>query len=123
LYLLAQLYYQEAAGASKNPSVASSFYDKSDKALSRWEKISKVTADSRLLHAQILYSWASVDPEHPNIELVKRSLDEVEKGMHLTTHPKDTFYIIKLVCLQQLNKMQEAAEVLELIVRQKPDSA
>ncbi|HEY4248004.1 MAG TPA: hypothetical protein VGM64_14230 [Lacunisphaera sp.] len=123
LYLLAQLYYQEAASAAKNPSLAASFYDKSDKALSRWEKISKVTADSRLLHAQILYSWASLDADHANIELVKRSLDEVEKGMHLTTHPKDTFYIIKLVCLQQLNRMQEAAEVLELIVKQKPDSA
>ncbi|MEO6992862.1 MAG: tetratricopeptide repeat protein [Lacunisphaera sp.] len=123
LYLLAQLYYQEAVGMPKNPTAAAILYDKADKALSRWEKISKVTSDSYLLHAQTLYSWATLDNDHPNVELVKRALAEIDKGMHLTTHPKDTFYIIKLVCLQQLNKMQEAAEVLELIVKQKPDSS
>ena len=123
LYLLAQLYYQEAAAAAKNPSVAAEFYSKADKAFVRWTKMAKVTSDSLLLHAQILYSWASIDPEHPNLELVKRALGEVEAGMLLATHPKDTFYIIKLVCLQQLGRLQDAAEVLEFMVKQKPDSA
>jgi tetratricopeptide (TPR) repeat protein len=122
VYLLAQLYYQEAA-SSKNPSVAASYYDKADKALVRWLKIAKPTADALLIHAQILYSWASQDPDKPDLEIVKRALAQVEAGMHLATHPKDTFYVIKLVCLQQLNKMAEAAEILELIVKQKPDSA
>lgn len=122
IYLLAQLYYQEATG-TKNLSVAASLFDKADKAMNRWYKLAKPTADALLIHSQILYSWASQDPDHPNLDLVKRELAQVEAGMHLTTHPKDTFYILKLVCLQQLGKMSEAAEVLELIVKQKPDSA
>ncbi len=123
MYLLAQLYYQEATG-SKNVSVAASFFDKADKAMVRWLKLTpKPNADALQLHSQILYSWATQDADHPNLDLVKRALTQVEFGMHLTAHPKDTFYVIKLVCLQNLGKMAEAAEVLELIVKQKPDSS
>jgi len=123
LYLLAQLYYQEGTG-TKNLSVAASFFDKADKAMQRWLKLTpKPNADALQLHAQILYSWATQDPEHPNLDLVKRELAQIEAGLHLTAHPKDTLYILKLVSLQQLGKMSEAAEVLELIVKQKPDSS
>jgi len=123
VYLLAQLYYQEGTG-TKNISVAASYFDKADKAMNRWYKLTpKPTADALLIHAQILYSWSAQDPEHPNLDLVKRELDLVDQGMHLTSHPKDTFYVLKFVCLQQLNRMNEAAEIMELIVKQKPDSS
>ena len=123
VYLLAQLYYQEAA-ASKNPSVAAAFYDKADKSMLRWFKLTpKPTSEALLIHSQILYSWSALDSEHPNLDLVKRALGQIEAGMRLSTHPKDTFYVLQLVCLQQLGKNSEAAEVLELIVKQKPDSS
>jgi tetratricopeptide (TPR) repeat protein len=122
VYLLAQLYAQEAS-QSKVPAIVASNYEKADKAMVRWLKTSKPTADALLIHAQILYGWAAIDPDHPNLELIKRTLGAVEMGMHLATHPKDTFYILKLVCLQQLGKNSEAAEILELIVKQKPDSS
>ena len=117
VYLLAQLYYQEAAQSEKSERCPHSFYDKADKALVRWLKISKPTTDALLIHSQILYSWAAQDPDKPDLELIKRALKEIDAGMLLATHPKDTYYVLKLVCLQQLGKMQEAAELLELIVK------
>src|SRR4051812_10088101 len=80
MYLLAQLYYQEATG-TKNVSVAASFFEKADKAFVRWLKLTpKPTADALQLHSQILYSWATQDAEHPNLDLVKRALEQVEFG-------------------------------------------
>ncbi len=123
IYFLAQLYYQEAS-QSKNPSVAVSYYDKADKVMARWVKITpKPNPDGLQLYSQILYSWASLNPDKPDLELIKRALVQIDAGMHTANHPKDTFYLLQLICLQQLGKMSEAAEVLELIVKQKPDSA
>jgi len=123
LFMLAQLYYQEAAG-TKNLSVAASFYDKADKAMARWLKITpKPTSDAILVYAQILYSWASLNADSPDQALIKRAMDQVDAGMRLATHPKDTYRILKLICLQQLGKHSEAAEYLELIVKEKPDSS
>jgi len=123
VYMLTQLYYQEAA-QSKDHTIAAAYFEKADKAMQRWIKMTpKPTPEALLIHAQTLYSWASLNPDKPDKTLVERCLAEVEAGMHLTTHPKDTFYILQLVCLQMLGKNAEAAEVLELIVKQKPDSA
>jgi hypothetical protein len=54
-------------------------------------------------------------------ELVKRALEQIDKGLHLTTRPKDTMYLLKLVCLQQLGRNAEVAEILELLLKTKPD--
>lgn len=123
IFMMSQLYYQEAA-QSKNPSVAATYYDKADKVMQRWLKMTpKPTPEALLIHAQILYSWAAQNQDNPDLTLIKRALAQIDAGMRLATHPKDTFYIIQLVCLQLLGKNTEAAEVLELIVKQKPDSA
>lgn len=123
IYMLAQLYYQQAA-QSKEPAVAAEYFGKADKVMIRWLKITpKPTPDAYLIHAQILYTWAALNADKPNLDLIKRALEQIEAGMHLVTHPKDTFYILKLVCLQQLGRNVEAAEVLEQIVKQKTDSS
>lgn len=123
IYLLAQLYYQEAA-QSKVPAVAASFYEKADKVMARWQKITpKWNAEAQQIYSQILYSWASQNPDNPDLKLMERAMVQVDAGLRLATHPKDTLYVLKLVCLQQLNKNAEAAEFLELIVKQKPDSS
>ncbi len=123
IYLLAQLYYQEAA-QSKNPSVAATYFDKADKVMARWVKITpKVTSDALLIYSQILYSWASQNPDKPDLDLINRAMVQIDAALRLASHPKDTLYILKLVCLQQIGKNADAAEYLELIVKQKPDSS
>ena len=123
LFFLAQLYLQEAV-QSKKPEVASDLYEKADVTMNRWLKLNtKTNADAQLIYAQLLYNRAVQNAEHPDLVVLKRCLEQVEIGLHLSTHPKDIFYVLKLVCLQQLNRNPEAVEVLELLLKLKPDSA
>lgn len=122
-YYLVQLYFQEAA-QTKNSSLAASYFDKAEKAMEHWLKITPQTnADAQLIYSQLLFSKAMLNPEKPDHALLKRALEQVEIGLHLATRPKDTFYILKLVCLQQLDRNAESAELLELLVHQKPNSS
>jgi tetratricopeptide (TPR) repeat protein len=122
-YYLVQLYFQEAA-QTKNASLAASYFDKAEKSMEHWLKLTPQTnADAQLIYSQLLYSKAMVNPDKPDLTLLKRALEQVEIGLHLATRPKDTFYVLKLVCLQQLDRNAEAAELLELLVHQKPNSS
>jgi tetratricopeptide (TPR) repeat protein len=123
VFFLAQLYLQEAV-QTKDKARAMVMFDKADRTMARWLKITpKTTAEAELIYSQLLYNRAVLNPEHADPVLLQRALDQVDIGLHLSTHPKDTFYVLKLVCLQQLNRNPEATEILELLVKQKPDSA
>ncbi len=122
LFILAQLYYQEAT-ATKNTTIASQYYEKAEKSMSRWTKLTKKpTAEALLFYASLLYNRAAQNPEHVDEKMIIQALDQTEAALHLSAHPKDNLYLIKLACLQQLNRNAEAAEVLELLVKQKPES-
>jgi tetratricopeptide (TPR) repeat protein len=123
LNYLTQLYVQEAVG-SKNPAVAAKLFEKADGTMKKWLKLTpNSTPDAQLLYANLLYAWAVQNPEKPDVALIQRSLNETERGMHLSTHPKDTFYVLKLAALQQLGRTAETAEMFELLIKQKPDTA
>ena len=122
LFFLTSLYLQEAV-QSKTPAAASVLFAKADKTMIRWLKLTpKSNPDAQLIYAQLLYNWAVQNSEHPDLDLMKRALDQVEIGLELSTHPKDILYILKFVCLQQLNRNAEAVEILEFLVKMKPDS-
>jgi tetratricopeptide (TPR) repeat protein len=122
LFFLAQLYLQEAV-QSKVPKQAAILFEKADNTMGRYLKINpKLTADAQLIYAQLLYNRAVQDSEHPDLPTLQRALEQIEIGLKLSTHPKDILYILKLVCLQQLNRNDEAIEILELLVKMKPDS-
>jgi tetratricopeptide (TPR) repeat protein len=123
LFFLAQLYLQEAV-QTKIPGQAPIMFEKADNTMSRWLKITpKSNPDAQLIYAQLLYNRAVQDADKPDQGLLKRTLEQIEIGLKLSTHPKDTFYVLKMVCLQQLGRNDEAVELLELMVKQKPDSA
>lgn len=122
LFYLAQLYFQEAS-SSKNPGASTQLYEKADKCMARWMKNNKkANPDAMLFYASLIFNRAAADTEHPNTEEVKRAYDIVDKALHMSTHPKDNLYVLKLICLQNLNRNAEATELLELLVKQKPDS-
>lgn len=122
-YYLVQLYFQEA-NQTKNATLSASHLEKADKYMQQWVKITpNTTVDAQLLYSQLLITRAMANPEKPDLALVKRALEEVEKGLLLTNRPRDNLYILKLVCLQQLDRNAEAAELLELLVKMKPDSS
>jgi predicted Zn-dependent protease len=122
LYFLSQLYFQEASN-SKNPALIASYYEKSEAFITRWLKNTKKdNPDVNLFYASLLYNRATANPDHPDEEKLKRALDVVNKGLRMSARPKDNLYVLKLVCLQQLNRNEEATELLELLVKQKPDN-
>lgn len=122
-YYLVQLYFQEANN-TKNTTLSAAYMEKADKYMVSWQKLSKeTTADAQLLYAQLLLSRGMLNPEKPDLELIKRALEQVDIGLTLTNRPRDTFFVLKLVCLQQLDRNAEAAEYLELMVKLKPDSS
>ncbi|MBI2517392.1 MAG: hypothetical protein HYV95_10825 [Opitutae bacterium] len=121
-FYLAQLYFQEAT-TTKNATLVVSYYDKSEKYMTRWVKnTKKPTVDALLFYSSLLYNRAIQDADHPDTQTIARALEVVDKALHLTAHPKDNLYVLKLVCLQQLNRNSEATELLELLVKQKPEN-
>ncbi len=122
LNFLGQLYLQEAMN-SKNPANAPALFDKAELYMTRWIKsVKKPTPDALTAYASLLYNRATQDQEHPDKALLKRTLEVVEKALHLSAHPKDNLYLLKLVCLQQLDRNAEATELLELLVKNKPEN-
>lgn len=121
-FFLVQLYFQEAA-QTKNTTLAASYFEKADKAMVHWLKITPQTnADAQLIYAQLLFSRGMVNSANPDNNLLKRAIEQVDIGLKLATRPKDTFYVLKLVCLNQLERYAESAELLEALVKQKPDN-
>jgi tetratricopeptide (TPR) repeat protein len=122
-FYLVQLHFQEA-NQTKNVTLAAAHMDKAQKSMERWLKITPETnADAQLLYAQLLISRGMVNPEKPDLALVKQALEQVDIGLKLTARPRDTFYVLKLVCFQQLDRNVEAAELLELLLKQKPETS
>lgn len=122
LFYLAQLYFQEASN-TKDAATIAKYYDKADQYMGRWLKNNKKpNPDAMLFYASLIFNRAAQDTEHPDTNAVKRALDIVERAMRMSTHPKDNLYVLKLVCLQHLSRNEEAAELLELLVKQKPDN-
>jgi Tfp pilus assembly protein PilF len=122
-YLLAQIYFQQAVGA-KTSATSIPFYAKADLYMTRWMKLTKKpNPEAMSFYASVLYNYAlAADPEHPDMDKINRALVVVDQCLHLSTHPKDNLYLLKLVCFQQLNRNEESSELLELLVSLKPEN-
>ncbi len=122
-FFLFQLYFQEASN-TKNATLVSTYYDKAQKAIEHWLTIVPETnADAQMWYSQLLITRALLNEKSPDKALLEKALKEIDRGLLLTSRPKDTFYLLKLVCLQQLERNAESAELMELVIKMKPDSA
>ncbi|HYC72303.1 MAG TPA: hypothetical protein VEB66_13910 [Opitutaceae bacterium] len=121
-YYLSALYYQEAV-ATKDPALQNRYYDKAEKYIADWSKITPKPAPETLsFYASLLYQRATANGDQVDVRRLRQSLEQTERALRLTTRPRDSFFQLKLACLLQLNENQQAAEVLELLVKQKPDN-
>jgi predicted Zn-dependent protease len=119
-YFLAQLFYQEAV-TSKSRDALVRNYSKAAKYLEQWSKANtKPNPDAQLFFASLLYNQAQIDPNNVDMALIRRSQEEVEKGLEMSVRPKDTFYVLLLATLQQQNQTARSAEILELLVKIAP---
>lgn len=122
LLFLSQLYFQEAA-SSKEPRRLNELYDRAERYIERWVKgNTRDNPDAMLFYASLLYNRAVQDADDPDKPRLERALAVVDQAMRMAVHPKDNLWVLKLVCLQQLDRNEEAVEFLELLVAQKPDN-
>jgi Putative Zn-dependent protease, contains TPR repeats len=121
LWLLAQLYGQEASAAGeKNIEAQRSYYAKAYDALRRWSaRTPKTNPDAQYFMASILYNQALYDNKVDK-ELLRQAQIEAEKGLSLSIKPREHFYALLVSMAQQLGDNVKAAEYLELLVRDYP---
>lgn len=125
VYYLAQIYYQEASG-SKDPAVQKENFAKATTYISRWlaNTNKPVTDQSRqeaqIIYANLLYNQAVIDPEKVDMTFIRKAEAEVQKGLRMTPHPKESFYVILLAISQQEGNYPQLADFLELLVKQNP---
>jgi tetratricopeptide (TPR) repeat protein len=122
VYFLAQIYYQEGT-SSKDASVQKNYFNKSSAYIKRWlQTTPKKNQEASLFYASILYNQAVVNPEKVDLGLIKQVQTEVQEGLLTSLKPKEGFYVLLLASLQQIGDMAGSAEVLEQMVRVKPDN-
>jgi hypothetical protein len=61
-----------------------------------------------------------MDDNNTDTELLMEAQRIAERGLLMSLKPKESFYVLILAALQQDGKNKEAAELLELLVRQNP---
>lgn len=122
LQFLSQLYFQEAS-TSKDPRRVNELYDLSERYIERWVKNNtRDNPDVMLFYASLLFNRAVQNAENPDKARLERALAVVDRAMRMSVHPKDNLWVLKLVCLQQLDRNEEAVDFLELVVSQKPEN-
>ncbi len=85
------------------------------------QKATKPEPETQMLYAQTLFYQAAPDAEHVNHELLQEAREVVERGMLGSVKPREGFYMLKLVILQQQNDMTAYAETMELMLKQYPN--
>ncbi len=122
VYFLAQIYYQEGT-SSKDPTVQKNYFNKSSAYIKRWlQTTPKKNQEASLFYASILYNQAVVNPDKVDLDLIKRVQVEVQEGLLTSLKPKEGFYVLLLASLQQVGDLAGSAEVLEQMVKVKPDN-
>ena len=122
VYFLAQIYYQEGT-SSKDATVQKNYFNKSSAYIKRWlQTTPKKNQEASLFYASILYNQAVVNPDKVDFDLIKRVQTEVQEGLLTSLKPKEGFYVLLLASLQQIGDLAGSAEVLEQMVKVKPDN-
>lgn len=122
LQMLATLHYQEGTNAKTPAAQQKSHIESAIAYLRRWlNETPKVTPESSMLYASMLYNQAIANPEKPDKELIKQMRTEVERGLLLSIAPKEGFYTLLLAGLQQEQDYVRGAELLEFLVRNFPE--
>lgn len=122
-YLLAQIHCQ-LAGEHKDAALQQQSYERAHGILRRWfADAPRPTAEARLLSASILYNRATLAPGRPDADLLRQARSEAELGLGLQPKANLQLYVLLLAALQQLGDTAASADILELLVKQRPDSA
>ena len=128
LYNISQVSYGEAVTA-KDPKIKRPLFERATQTLERWLE----HADLRTLNQDNFYYVAVVyftlgqgtelgPDQKPDKAMTEKALNWLNKGLRSVTHPRDSFYQLKVAALYQLDRYKETAECIEFQLKQKPDN-
>lgn len=123
--ILSQLYFQEAMDikGTTPPEVRqkTEYLQKAYETIKIYLAENETpTEDSLSFAATMIYTQATMDESNTDTDMLNEARDIAEKGLLMSANPRESFYVLILAALQQDEKNEEAAEILELLVRQKP---
>jgi len=127
LWNAAQINFQEGA-ATKDPKQQAAQYARADKELGQWLQGAKTFTPEQLYFISVLYFSRGQPEDSAGVTqkldrpLMEKALYWTNRGLHAAARPRDTFYQLKLAELYQLERYEETAECLELLVKMKPDN-
>jgi tetratricopeptide (TPR) repeat protein len=122
LQMLATLHYQEGTNTEVTAAQRHPHTVRALAYLKRWlGETPKVTSETSMLYASMLYNQAIEDPENPDKELLRQMRVEVERGLLLSIAPKEGFYALLLAGLQQEQDYERGADLLEFLVSNFPE--
>jgi len=108
-YILAQLCAQEDR------------LDEAENYVREWlAETTAPTSDAYVFYTTMLVQRAQKDPAKVDKKLIETALVEIAKGLRLGAKANDTLYYLQAACFQSLEKWDEAAEVLELLLKKNP---
>lgn len=119
--LLAQLHGREAA-LTKDPAQQQKHFTKAIDYFRRYlDKTPDPSPEIMVNYTSVLFYKATADPNNIDSASLREAREIVERGLTSAIKPRDEFYQVLLGVLQQENDLVHAADVLELLLKQKPD--
>jgi len=120
LYLLAQLYYQEASTV-KVPATQAQLFSKALGYIEKWiSSQESPSADGRMFYISLLYNQAVLDPQNISVGFLKKAQEQCREALQAELAPKEGLYLILLATLQQEGDLSRTVEILELLAKQYP---
>ena len=127
LYRISQISFSEGTSA-KDISVKTRLYARSLAALERWLQHTneKSFTEDTIYYIAVVYFTFGQGTElggdqKTDRAMLDKSLTWIDKGLRAKAHPREAFYQMKVAGLYQLNRFKDAAELLELELKHKPD--
>ncbi|MFA6959804.1 MAG: hypothetical protein WC205_03520 [Opitutaceae bacterium] len=123
LFLLAQLYQQQAA-ETKDHTLQRPLLAQSADYLARSQARTPTPGyESRLFGASLFYQQAVLDPDHLDSAALNRAQHEAAEALLSRVTPTATPYALLLATHQQRGEQTQVADLLELLVEKTPDNA
>jgi hypothetical protein len=120
---LAQGYYMVALGLKSNDPRQRDYYDRSIGHMSKWiAQTPKPRQEDRLFYTSLLYYKAVSNPDHADPVYLAKAREQIEYALKSELKPREPFYQIYVVILQQEGQTELATHYLEHLVSIHPQS-
>lgn len=123
-YYLSQLYYQEANVQGKPLPEKEALFQKSiDYIRDFLTQVDQPTPEQQQFVASLYFARSQLNPENVDTSYLEAALEASREGLTLSLAPDNRFYLLTLAALQQLGRIQESIDFLEIMVKREPTNS